>query len=259
MNTFIFGDVHGDSQALRNLIQKARGEGGPDVRLYSTGDLLDRGPDSKGVVDICIQERVQGILGNHELWMHQYLSLGEFNDFALHGIMGGKKTLLSYGVSEEDFSRADEKLKWRVPKEHKEYILNLPLTRTLKVGGSVYRLTHGGIPESSGISVLQSFEQELEKRGVRVPPEEISDSILKFFAGNNSEVIVWAGAKKGQVFSFPDGSFQVFGHTPWKGGAEINTVNNYIALDTGCGTCPPYLLSGVLLFESGERKVLTSK
>jgi len=259
MNSFIFGDVHGDSKSLQNLIQKARAEGGPDVLLYSVGDLLDRGPDSKGVLDICIREGVQGVLGNHELWMHKYLAMGEFDDFALHPMMGGKKTLLSYGLLEEDFSRTDQKLKWLVPPKHKEYLLNLPLTRTLWVGGVRYRITHGGIPRNSGTSALQAFEGKLQEIGVRVLPDEISDNILKLFAESQSSVFLWAGAKRGQVFRFPDGSFQVFGHTPWMGGAEINSTDNYIALDTGCGTCPPFALSGVLLLDNGERKILNSR
>ncbi len=261
MNAFIFGDVHGDSSALRNLIQKAKLLGGPNLGLFSVGDLLDRGPDSKGVLDFCIQEGVQGILGNHELWMHQYLSMGEFNDFALHGIMGGKKTLLSYGFTEEELTHSsiESKLQWKVPTSHKEYLLNMPLFRVIVVGGVYYRITHGGIPQNAGHGATQIFENELLKKGVKASSREISDNVLKLFAQSQSEVFMWAGAKRSQVFRFPDGSFQVFGHTPWKGGAEINTEDNYIALDTGCGTCPPYILSGVLLLENGERTILTSR
>ena len=259
MNTFVFGDVHGDSKALSALLRKAREEGGNDIQIYSIGDLLDRGPDSKGVVDLCVREGVQGVIGNHELWLHNYLSMGVFEDFALSPIMGGKKTLLSYGVEEAEFSNVSEALKSKIPPEHAEYFCNLSLTITLNVGGVKYRLTHGGIPRKSGAAVLEYFLAELEKRGIRALPEEISDNILKFFAQSQSNIFLWAGAKKGEVFSFPDGSFQIFGHTPWKGGAEINVEQNYIALDTGCGTCPPFKLSGVLLLESGERKILTSK
>jgi hypothetical protein len=62
--------------------------------------------------------------------------------------------------------------------------------------------------------------------------------------------ILWVGAKKGKVFRLPEGCVQVFGHTPWRGGAEI--ADHYVALDTGCGTCPPYRLSGLLLREDGR-------
>ena len=69
--------------------------------------------------------------------------------------------------------------------------------------------------------------------------------------------IVWVGAKRGKVFRFPDGCVQVFGHTPWRGGAEI--ADHYVALDSGCGTCPPFRLSGLLLREDGEREIVSSQ
>ena len=43
-----------------------------------------------------------------------------------------------------------------------------------------------------------------------------------------------------------------------RGGAEINTKGGYIALDTGCGTCPPYRLSGVLMTDDGDRQILSA-
>jgi len=63
----VFGDVHGDSVKLEKLVAEVRKRFGTEVDIYSLGDLIDRGPDSKGVLDICVREGIQGILGNHEL------------------------------------------------------------------------------------------------------------------------------------------------------------------------------------------------
>jgi len=255
LNSVIFGDVHGDARALKALISKARALAGSDVALYSVGDLLDRGPGSKGVIDICVGEGVQGLLGNHELWMHKLLTTGEFDDFALHGIMGGEKTLTSYEVSPTGTSEdiADRLLE-KIPDSHKEFFLSLPLHRKLVVGRDTYRLTHGGIPRLIGMHAETSVGAALT--GILHTSEHVADGVVDLLAKTQPEVFLWGGAKKTNVYAFSDGSLQVFGHTPWRGGAEISEEGQYIALDTGCGTCPPYKLSGVLLSPEGGRKLL---
>jgi hypothetical protein len=76
------GDVHGAATELRAILRRSgliddagRWSGG-NARLVSTGDLLDRGPDSRQVLDLLMRlEReavaaggsVQVLLGNHEL------------------------------------------------------------------------------------------------------------------------------------------------------------------------------------------------
>ncbi len=260
MSFFIFGDVHGDSRALKALIARARNFSGADLEIFSVGDLLDRGPNSKEVVEICLGEGVQGILGNHELWMHKYLTEGKFDEFALHGAMGGKNTLSSYGVSpDQKVSAIERDLIAGIPESHREFFLGLPLSRDLEVGGRKYRLTHGGIPQEAGMQAQALLVSTTNQIGFALTPEELANNIQVLIRDNQPEIFVWGGAKKNRVYTFPDGSYQVFGHTPWRGGAEISEEGKYIALDTGCGTCPPYTLSGVLLTRDGKRKILTQK
>jgi hypothetical protein len=99
---------------------------------------------------------------------------------------------------------------------------------------------------------------EVSKFGLTPSPKEISDNVFQVLFENYSSALLWS-KKKEAYFKFPDESYQVFGHTPWVGGAEINEDSKYIALDTGCGTCFPYTLSGVLLREDGSRKIITSR
>ena len=71
----IVGDVHGELDALRVLMTAAgydnRGRHPEGRRLVFLGDLVDRGPDSPGVVRLVRgmveQGRALAILGNHEL------------------------------------------------------------------------------------------------------------------------------------------------------------------------------------------------
>ena len=65
MKTLIIGDIHGCLTTLKALIAKA----GPVDQIVSVGDLIDRGPDSLGVIQYCIDNNIQVCLGNHEQMM----------------------------------------------------------------------------------------------------------------------------------------------------------------------------------------------
>ncbi|MEZ5596923.1 MAG: metallophosphoesterase [Pseudomonadales bacterium] len=99
-----FGDVHGAYGALVDVLKAAKildadlHWSGGETHLVSLGDLLDRGPDSRQVLDLLmrLQEeagqaggRVHVILGNHEVMNLtgdlRYVSAGEFAAFAKPG------------------------------------------------------------------------------------------------------------------------------------------------------------------------------
>ncbi|KAB0665710.1 serine/threonine protein phosphatase [Oryzomonas japonica] len=67
---FVIGDVHGCARTLRELV--IRGVRlTPSDTLYLLGDLIDRGPDSKGVLDFIFELTAAGynvasVQGNHE-------------------------------------------------------------------------------------------------------------------------------------------------------------------------------------------------
>ena len=253
MTTFIFGDVHGDRDRLARLLDQAYEASPGAVEVYSVGDLVDRGRDSKGVIDLCIEHGVKPILGNHELWLRHLLVDGEFNPFAASEIMGGVATLESYGLNEY----ADPLVMREViPDLHREYLAFAPFYRNLEVGGRTYRLTHGGFHQRFASILWETINEGGHREGRT--DAEACDILVAVTAKQYAENILWGGAKRGNVFRFPDGSVQVFGHTPWRGGAEINDAGGYIALDTGCGTCPPYRLSGVLLTDDGDRQILSA-
>ena len=68
-NIIVFGDVHGEADKLKTLIDKCRLKFGDNVQFVSVGDLLDRGPDSKTVVQLCIDNDIRSAVGNHDSWM----------------------------------------------------------------------------------------------------------------------------------------------------------------------------------------------
>jgi len=64
--TIVIGDVHGCYDELQDLLRAVKAR--PDDRLISVGDLICKGPDSRGVVEWAMSApNLECVLGNHEL------------------------------------------------------------------------------------------------------------------------------------------------------------------------------------------------
>jgi len=61
-SVYIIGDVHGHLATLIALLNKIPA----NARIIFTGDLMDRGPESKGVIELLIENGYESILGNHD-------------------------------------------------------------------------------------------------------------------------------------------------------------------------------------------------
>ena len=103
LKVYAIGDIHGSLRALCRLIAECeRDADGRPMRLVFIGDYIDRGPDSRGVVDyiINLQSRLAVnaicLMGNHEA-----LALSAIDDLNTENwiLNGGDMTLRSYGVS----------------------------------------------------------------------------------------------------------------------------------------------------------------
>lgn len=91
------GDIHGCSVAFDTLMRAVKLQ--PHDRVITLGDYVDRGPDSKGVIDRLIELHDRGQLvalrGNHEMMMLRARSLG-WNAWYHWQASGGEETLASY-------------------------------------------------------------------------------------------------------------------------------------------------------------------
>jgi serine/threonine protein phosphatase 1 len=91
------GDIHGCSRALDVLLADVNPRG--DDTIVTLGDYIDRGPDSKGVLDRLIDLHASGRLvalrGNHEQMMLAGRTSRDDRNFWLS--CGGEETMLSYG------------------------------------------------------------------------------------------------------------------------------------------------------------------
>ena len=97
MRTLAIGDIHGCRTALDHLL--AFVDPLPGEILIALGDYVDRGPDSKGVIEKLIELHVAGQLiplrGNHEMMMLWCLTGGR-DDIRFWLECGGVETLHSY-------------------------------------------------------------------------------------------------------------------------------------------------------------------
>ena len=65
MRKLLVGDVHGCRQELETLLEQARFRPGVD-QLWLVGDLINKGPDSQGVVELARRLQAKCVIGNHE-------------------------------------------------------------------------------------------------------------------------------------------------------------------------------------------------
>ena len=97
MRTLAVGDIHGCNTALRQLLREVRPT--PDDRLVFLGDYIDRGPDSRQVIDALIELRKTRspifLRGNHEVMMLN--SRESFLKSDVWQSYGGRETAGSYG------------------------------------------------------------------------------------------------------------------------------------------------------------------
>lgn len=112
---YAIGDIHGCDAQLANLLERIdtddRARGGDPATLIFLGDLVDRGPDSAGVVTrlLDLAERrgdCRFLMGNHEEVFLKALS-GDVKALRFFVRIGGVETLASYGIAGETYRDAD--------------------------------------------------------------------------------------------------------------------------------------------------------
>jgi len=69
--TFFIGDVHGCVEELSELYEKFSPNA--EDKVYQTGDLINKGPDSPATVEFILKHNIKCVLGNHEAKLLQML------------------------------------------------------------------------------------------------------------------------------------------------------------------------------------------
>ncbi|MES2494373.1 MAG: metallophosphoesterase [Pseudomonadota bacterium] len=110
---YAIGDIHGRLDLFLELIRAGEEDdsarGGARTTFVLLGDLIDRGPDSAGVIsaarDWAARRNVRILSGNHEEMLLLALDKNDaLRPFLRHG---GRETVLSYPVTPEAYAAAD--------------------------------------------------------------------------------------------------------------------------------------------------------
>ena len=201
------GDIHGCLTTLKALIAKA----GPVDSIISVGDLIDRGPDSFGVIKYCIENNIQVCLGNHELLALEALKayLGPAYPFKRMDLLdsdwianGGRRVF-------DDASKED--LQFMV-----DYFQTLPIY--IKTDH-----THNGLPVVVSHTALNMYHYNI----LDADPAEL----LRM-----STSLVWSRTQATSQAAVK--FFSIYGHTPTDcldtPNAKPHITSTGINLDTGC-------------------------
>lgn len=139
---YVIGDIHGQLAQLETAFERIAADGGENAPFVSLGDLVDRGPDSRAVIEMLMQGQAAGrdwtvLKGNHDRMFQRFLEDGRLDDPRIlsganwfHPRLGGDATLASYGVSgiyrrpARDLREAAQEA---VPAAHLTFLQNLPL------------------------------------------------------------------------------------------------------------------------------------
>lgn len=143
----IIGDLHGCINTLKSLYPKLKEK---TDEIYSVGDLVDRGPDSKAVIQFCMDNNIKCVRGNHEDILLKVI--GEEPDrpditpqkrLENHIINGGDATYMSYTGS-RDIDRELYKQNL-IDTGHLDFIKSFPF----KIEFPWVILTHAGITSAT--------------------------------------------------------------------------------------------------------------
>jgi serine/threonine protein phosphatase 1 len=172
MKTYAIGDIHGHLgllQDLHGLIADDMAATG-EAPIVHIGDLVDRGPNSAGVVEYLRAGTAGGadwvvLKGNHDRMFAGYLSSLAYHDAGLrrdlsylHPRLGGAETLASYGVknaADRPLAPVWEDARIAVPQLHRNFLESRP---THYLHGEAF-FVHAGI--RPGVALAGQIEDDL--------------------------------------------------------------------------------------------------
>jgi len=200
---YCIGDVHGCAKTLEILIlQIIRKDKNPE--FYFVGDLIDRGPDSKSVIDLLIElnqknYKVEVVRGNHEeMFLNAYTRRVPI--IATNWYKNGAEQTISSFTAKYNLNKT---VKDYIPEPYFNFIYELPYYIELED----YFIVHAGF----NFKLLKPFE--------------------------DFEYMLWTRTEQNK-YEFTNGKKIIHGHTPIsKEQIEHIASNNssdVINIDSGC-------------------------
>lgn len=171
---YVVGDIHGRFDLLEALLEKIHADmaerGSRETLLVFVGDLIDRGPGSRDVVERLRTYRHEGVrtvflLGNHEEVLLRILD-GDATLIPKWLRFGGAQCLESYGLDPLLLTglpdeRVIERVREAIPAEHAQFLRSF--VDTCRFGD--YLFVHAGI--RPGVDLREQRQWDL--RWIREP------------------------------------------------------------------------------------------
>jgi len=166
---YAFGDVHGRADLLERLFEKVEADiaehaADQKIILIFLGDYIDRGFQSRDVIDFLLSERVTRhqciyLKGNHEEALLKFMNDPSFGP--RWAGYGGLETLTSYSVRPprirtvgDEWTLACDALNEAMPREHVRFLNALEISATI----GDYVFVHAGL--KPGKPIEEQVEQD---------------------------------------------------------------------------------------------------
>jgi len=219
----VIGDIHGRLDLLSSLVARLDALH-PDraMPLFVVGDVVDRGPDSKGVIDLLVARGARGVRGNHEEWFARFAAGRGFDSMALSNIVGGRAALDSYGITERSTGEIEAR-RHVVPSAHAVWVNSLPVVLRLVVDDTPFWLVHAGV-DGAAVTIEEPIGRMREL--ARASPDNF----------------LWL-TRRPEEMAVLDGPV-ILGHNPIR---TPHDAGHAIMIDTGSGVWDDGMLTAVLL------------
>ncbi|MEJ6595593.1 metallophosphoesterase family protein [Parasphingorhabdus sp.] len=201
---YAIGDIHGRNDLLQQLLDKiikddgSRGQA--ESEIIFLGDLVDRGPDSAGVLDTAMQlkadfSNVRFLMGNHEE-VYLAATTGDEKPVRLFNRIGGRETILSYEISMKEYVGLDmaqlaQRIPTLFPQKHIDFVAGFE--DQIIVGD--YAFVHAGI--RPGVPLAEQRQKDL--RWIReefLSAQEVHEKII-VYGHTISDDVVETGTRIG--------------------------------------------------------------
>tara|TARA_R110000824_G_scaffold117472_3_gene269512 strand:+ start:1902 stop:2669 length:768 start_codon:yes stop_codon:yes gene_type:complete len=194
---YAIGDVHGRNDLLQRLLDKIIKDDGErdsaESEIIFLGDLVDRGPDSAGVIDTAMQAKeifgnVRFLMGNHE---EVYLAATTGNEKAVRFFnrIGGRETILSYEITMKEYVGLDmTQLALRIPELFPQHHIDFITGFEDQITIGDYAFVHAGI--RPGVPLSEQRQKDL--RWIRedfLSAQEAHEKVIVYGHTINDDVV----------------------------------------------------------------------